>query len=480
LLVTSHGALNALMLSWLEDLADPDFPFSAPIRAYSDDEVRSRHEVVRCQLDSLSRGLLEMRGISSYNKHDSGNFLMASKDIYFEQKVDFFHRTVREYLRDPERLAIIKQRLGKQFDVVEAIQRLRLAEFKFLRTMKDYFKAQGLGQTSMVASFYSAFYVEGFQYTPRFLDEYDRVLEHHRRTPFSYPAETSDNTGLIAWSQWWDTTEGSATLSGNDFLYIQWVANCGHHEYVMGRVLADRNLILPRNGVSLLFTVSNDPSKLQLTRDLLKAGVTPNEQITVRYADNYDPDLHQHCRYSTQVTTVWAAFLFILAQRLVHEHPHKRWDDEGNVKMFLIVEEFFRSGADCNAYFLLQGKDKMEANGEKAEASTNDTEEVRGGGGGGGDLTFVSLEDFILQNRPPNMDVLTKHILGRKGTGLWQGTRQAVATALSLWMGEAHRDEWKYRRAQVGSLDSMKGSYVVKTACVNGRRLERGFSAGRF
>jgi hypothetical protein len=61
-------APNALTYSWLEDLEDPEFPFSAPIQAYTDDEIRNRHETVRCQLDSLSKGLLEMRGLTLERK----------------------------------------------------------------------------------------------------------------------------------------------------------------------------------------------------------------------------------------------------------------------------------------------------------------------------------------------------------------------------------------------------------------------------
>lgn len=70
LLVAAHGgAGHALMYSWIDDIiADPEFPYGVPIRAYADDEIRSRHETVRCQLDSLTKGLLEMHkdGINTY------------------------------------------------------------------------------------------------------------------------------------------------------------------------------------------------------------------------------------------------------------------------------------------------------------------------------------------------------------------------------------------------------------------------------
>ncbi|KAI7968287.1 hypothetical protein EIK77_010457 [Talaromyces pinophilus] len=60
LLAANYPNLNILMFSWLDDLEDPDFPFNAPIQAYSDVEIRDRHEFVRLQLDGLCKGLLEI------------------------------------------------------------------------------------------------------------------------------------------------------------------------------------------------------------------------------------------------------------------------------------------------------------------------------------------------------------------------------------------------------------------------------------
>lgn len=486
LLAASNGSMNALKVSWLEDLADPDFPFNAPFCAYSDDEIRSRHKPIRSQLDSLSKGLLEIKdrhssGLSTYK---IAKYPMAAKDIYFEQRVDFFHRTVREYLNDPERLRIMKQRLGQRFNPVDADNRLSLAEFKFSRTMKDYFKPQGIGETSLVGCFSSCFRVDGFQDNPRFLDEYGRILEHHRRTPFSYPAETRDNDGIIAWSQWFDSTNGGGTVSGRDISYIHWLASQGCHEYVISKVLADRSLIHPHDGRSLLLGVSRTlKSQPQFTRDLLKAGAAPDEQITVRYrSDNDDRnlDLHERCEL-THVTTVWAVFLFFLAHELMSEYyPSEYYDEYTSIK-FLIVDEFIKHGANSDVYFLLQDKKRTEAAANYADTgATSDETEVRSAGDGGGDLVLVTLEDLVLQNRPSNMNVLMEHILGQKGWWFWRSAKHAIVTASSPWLGDARKHETKYRRVQAGSLDSMKGKYVVKSVHVNGRQLETGFYVAWF
>jgi hypothetical protein len=127
--LTPHGkSLNALTYSWLEDLGDPNFPFSLPVQGYSDEEIKKRHEDLRRQLDSLSKGLLEMTS-TSYS------------DLFFKRTVQFFHRTVRDYIQDNSRLNQIKSRLPG-FDITEAYFRLFLAEFKFARTQKNYLEEE--------------------------------------------------------------------------------------------------------------------------------------------------------------------------------------------------------------------------------------------------------------------------------------------------------------------------------------------------
>jgi len=80
--------LNALLCSRVDDLLDPEFPFNLPIRAYTDDELLSRHENFKFQLYSLSKGLLEIRQC-----HED--------DLYWKFQVNFMHRTARNLLKNP-------------------------------------------------------------------------------------------------------------------------------------------------------------------------------------------------------------------------------------------------------------------------------------------------------------------------------------------------------------------------------------------
>jgi hypothetical protein len=82
---------------------------------------------LRPQLDSLFKGLLEM--VPSAR---------VSDDIFFGYKVQFFHRTVREYLRDDLRQRQFQGRLP-DFNLGGVYSRLCLAELKFARTKQSYF-----------------------------------------------------------------------------------------------------------------------------------------------------------------------------------------------------------------------------------------------------------------------------------------------------------------------------------------------------
>jgi hypothetical protein len=137
------------------------------------------------------------------------------------------------------RYAEIKRRLGG-FDTAEAHQRLRLAEFKFARTMDDYFKRQHLGKTALTECFFELFWSATDELPLKILHECGRVLEYHRQNAFSHPDETRDNMGIITWGY----SDGlNDSFSWNqDISYLHWTARNGQHKYVIGQVSADPKL----------------------------------------------------------------------------------------------------------------------------------------------------------------------------------------------------------------------------------------------
>lgn len=444
LLAATYPNLNVLMFSWLDDLEDSDFPFSAPVKAYSDVEIRDRHDVVRLQLDGLCKGLLEIT--------ENGRAIPSQiKDIYFDYEVQFFHRTVRDYVNEPARYAEIKGRLG-DFDVEDAYRRLLLAEFKFARTMKYYFDRQGLGQTALVSCFSDFFERVADQAPLRFWKEYDRILDLHRRQPFSFPGETQDNPGVIAWSQHFESHGCSGEISGDDISYLHWTASYDQREYIIDQLSSTPSLInTTDDGRSLLLTATILPLNKGLVQDLLKYGASPRQQVPVTYPGEKE----EAC-----IASIWAVFLLIVARR-----SELRQGENVN-QIFPVMEELLKSGADSNVYFLFQPKsqDNLEKGIDHSESDSDDG------------VCFITLEDFIVKARPPNMDTLLRLVLNAKQSGLWKGALRALG-ALTLWTGSSNDVQSRYKHARIEELDL---NYVLRAVDVGGERLRAGFNVKWF
>jgi len=475
LLAASEGPLNALMYSWIDFLADPRFPYGTEVFAYPEEEIRFRHENVRAQLLSLSKGLLEM---GRYELPPMQPLFVPkqSPSLYFQQRVDFFHRSVKEYLNEPKVLAGIKDRLGGKFNVVDAIQRLRLAEFKYAPTMACYFEPQQLrlAPTELSAAFRDIFHHEQAAYPSKLLDECERVLEHHRKTPFTHSDETEKNTGVVAWGCAL-SSHSPHDETGGDFSYMHYLVSLPScHGHVKQRLLSGAGSTLPPDAEGMLFAASylfltadhRSPLRAHesLAHKFLKAGVSPNAEIRVPYRKfaltPFGPRLQKlgYVEGDTKPTTPWAVFLWFVAQKYIHDdwRVDRSWEAIVTKELFLLVEEYLNHGAECDVSFDL----------ELVRSEDEDWSDKN---------VSLSFEDFILHIRPPNQDVIVNHLLGLKGFWLWQGTKQILTTALSPWTGGLQRTPMMYPRARLGDLkDTAKGYQITGIQC-GGRRLEVGF-----
>jgi energy-coupling factor transporter ATP-binding protein EcfA2 len=470
----------AIMFSWVDDLDDPDFPFNTPIVAYTDEEIQARHERVRRQLDSLSKGLLEMRTSSS---GDDSRYPKTNEDIYFQKQVSFLHRTVKDYLNDPKRLHVIQERLGDQFDVLQSTQRLRLAMFKFARTMPSYFKAQGYMQTKLVATFAQLTTEVSFEYSSRFLEECEKVLEHHRITPFTYPGETEENTQIIGWSQGIVLGQPNCTPVNENISYHMWlVSEADKNMHVTNWLLSNSCDAATNGGRSLLFEAARC-YQLALMRRLLERGISPECSIIARrgfkprgFNESTGIDIEGA---SSHVTTVWESFLFVMAAGFISEPANSSRDSI----RYLALALFLEFGANCNAYFVLKEKHPPEStrptsgNGlasNAEEPSSTSTEQLMSKKEE--KLFKLSLEELILLGHPPNLDVLMRHVIRGKGSLLVRGTMQAVeimGTALSSWSGVRQSQSATYAPLQADSLKSIQGKYTVESVHVGSKCLEK-------
>jgi hypothetical protein len=295
----------------------------------------------------------------------------------------------------------------------------------------------------------------------RFFKEYDRILDHHRQHPYSFPGETRENPGAIAWGQRFSPTGiiyGSA-IAGDDISYLHWLVVCGQYEYVIDKVLSNPILINPTDdGRSLLFSaIISDlyhPAHGSI-RDLLKYGSSPNHQIPIYSRNNT----------IIRSASIWAIFMFIAGQRCLG------YGSEIVEEIFWVMEQLIKSGADSNVHFLLlpkKHKDHAEADSGNGEGS-DDVDGVE-------DVRFITLEDLVVKERPPNMDTLLGLMLGGKGSQIWNRALRTLS-ALTLWNRTFNDIESKYERARIDDLNS---KYEIQSVYIGGDRIERDFSAKRF
>lgn len=126
-------ALNALMVDWLDELKDPNFPMPDKCRFYSMDEMSSRQERLRRQIYGITKGLVEV---------SEGN---PKEGPFFQLQLQFFHRSVHAYLTEHRKLDSWDESLGGR---VDAYARLRIAELLFARALDCYPRADVLGSLS--------------------------------------------------------------------------------------------------------------------------------------------------------------------------------------------------------------------------------------------------------------------------------------------------------------------------------------------
>ena len=109
-------SVNALWLTWLDEVGKPNFP--TPNYAYPAARIQARHDRLREDLGWLTKGLLEVHPDRRERKEGDG---------FYRQRIQFFHRTARDYVHDPARSQAIYQGLGSP-NLPELYSGLRLAE----------------------------------------------------------------------------------------------------------------------------------------------------------------------------------------------------------------------------------------------------------------------------------------------------------------------------------------------------------------
>ena len=454
--------MNALAYSWLEDLNDPKFPFSSPVQGYSDEEIRKRHHDLRRQFDSLSKGLLEMVP----NPRASG-------DIFFGYTVQFFHRTVRDYLSDDLRQSQFQGRLPG-FNLDEVYPRLWLAELKFARTKQSYFKDECnmLSNTFFSSHSYCDYPLKRYFLLSResrkapfnFAKEASAVLKSYRQVPFSHPEEIGENSGSIRWGKILssDLNERFPVRfqeSNTELSYLHCAAWFRQHEYVSLKVSEDPTLVKGNGEMSILLSASVGHSS-ETVRFLLQAGADPQQQVKLE--DQSNPE--------ARTTTVWMLFLFLFA------HFVLRKDLGLNINFCSpTLEEYLKFGVDTDIFFLLdlcdyretvisQNEQEIRIRGSRHKEESERPKH---------ELFSISLQDLIRLGQPKNVDTLQTLLLD-KGKRPFLSKTSSVVSKFLPWIVPSTSIASEYKAFNFKELGGDK--FNLHSVCSKTCRLERGFS----
>ncbi len=131
LTVEAIQPLSVTAVSYCEkEKKDPDYAFNLKTRPFSDAEIEGTYETIQTRLNARCRDLLEVN-------------TDPNADLYFRYKVDFLHRTVRDFLKTPHMRRMLASWTDKDFDAKQSLCRALLAQIKSLPMKAQYLSKQG-------------------------------------------------------------------------------------------------------------------------------------------------------------------------------------------------------------------------------------------------------------------------------------------------------------------------------------------------
>lgn len=339
------GEFNAISITWLDYVEDPNWPASCDIQPLKEDDIRELHLVAERQLDSLTKGLLEI--ITTGDKREQ-------EILFFSKRMQFFHRTARDFVHQSN---YIQNFSAKHPNLVseETSARLRLAELWFS-------ESRFVSDTERYK--YSITHCTDSQQRNKFLDWCWKAINHHmtlgadmRQTLVR--AETVVNVCTIIPA---DGTES----------FLHWVAYAADdREYIEENITRDPELLHSKGELSLLLSASLGWPRSETVRSLLELGASPHDHVIIR---------HKELRTSA---TVWMVFCACLAAATVASISTEFYETE----RFMVLEYFLAAGVDGNCFILL-----VDTQSPNKAWPTH----------------VISLWQLVQQSKPPNMGAISK------------------------------------------------------------------------
>ncbi|KAM3078254.1 hypothetical protein ACMFMF_004660 [Clarireedia jacksonii] len=359
--------LNALAVSWLNELnwledptfQDNEFPLDQAPRGYSDNDIDTRLASARILLQACTQGLVELR-----EQED------ARSPSFFRYRLEFFHRSVREYLDEqwlPRARMRSRPALPLPMQEVEVFSRLRCAEAKFCPLAQDVVDTRMSVPGSLESTFYwfsQLALKEGMQPPLKCLQDLERVVNGESlqiqldgRELVSMQSRGSLKAFLgnlkiekdLSW-RWHDrTTDGCS--------FIHWAAYWGQRDYVVHQLRGIEHHVRGAEGTELNLLMSAAvATDAVLCRYLLSRGWSFDDRIEIT-----TPGEIGHSPMKDGVP-VWLVVLrdfafnhlaFLKCRRERISFP-EYMDAEWLERWAAVIEVFLAAGANPRMEFILE------------------------------------------------------------------------------------------------------------------------------
>lgn len=309
-----------LMAYWFMDQDDPTLLENTLVAPLSIEIINNRLNQMEKRLNACCKGLLEARSTSPVVP-------FKSKDAFFKLEVDFLHRTVRDFLRIPDMLNMVKKWVGTTFDENIVICEAIVCQIKSTPQRDGHFRLGHSVSSLLDIFFYHVKILDDGQCPvtreARLLDELERALQ-------SLGSEvTKEGQVLSSSRRVGRELEAPAVSVLEEAVYI------GLERYVSLKL--DQYHMDSETQSTLLLTALLSNIHRPNLDDRLKI-------VSLLLKKNFDPNGHVlHANEPDRQATVWTSYLETAYAHLKNEY-YMNIDDHN-----FIIKEMLKHGADADA-----------------------------------------------------------------------------------------------------------------------------------
>ncbi|PLN76738.1 hypothetical protein BDW42DRAFT_198819 [Aspergillus taichungensis] len=258
LALNSSRTLSLMTCSFLDDQTlfgeqDPQFPHNVPLKAMSGDELVERLSRSERRVNAMCPDLLEIV------------YRAGDKQAFYQHEVEFFHRTARDFLLNPNTQCLVNMDLVASFKVNEFMCKALLAQMKMIDIPNNLLLADFMHYAALLEE-------ESSPILPALLDDLNQLLETQR-----YAVWSNDLGSKCPVQGWSPRYQGPVPLL------------CLAIQYGLGRFAKSHILSMPK-------LVSKHPGRPLLDYALRRRVYSMNggqaEQLDSRVGGSYDqPDV---------------------------------------------------------------------------------------------------------------------------------------------------------------------------------------------